>query len=116
MNIDFVELNRKLEKFENRFELCLRATKLARESIKQSLYDEDGGNPTIRVLETVVARLDQGSVPSDRESALSDQEPELSDQESGPSDQDLEVSDQESEVSDQESELSDQESELPDQE
>ena len=66
--MDFMELNRKLEKFENRFELCLRAAKLARKLSKESPYDdEDKKDHTIRILEKVVADLDKESEPSDQE-------------------------------------------------
>ena len=67
MDMDFVELNRKLEKFENRFELSLKAAKLARRLMKKSLYEEDGRDLTTRVLETVVAELEQESEPSNQE-------------------------------------------------
>ena len=63
--MDFVELNRKLEEFDNRFGLCVRAGKLARKALTESLHDETRRNPAIETLEKMVS--------------VSGGEPELSD-------------------------------------
>ena len=61
--MNLVELNRRLEKTDNRFELCIRAARLARKARKLSMGTEGARNPAIEVLEDLAARLGDGPQP-----------------------------------------------------
>lgn len=61
--MDLVELNRKLQKTNNRFELCIRAGRLARRARKLTLGMQESKNPATEALEELAARLWEGPQP-----------------------------------------------------
>ena len=66
--MNFVELTRQLEKFDNRFEVCLKAARLARKARADLLHDEARRSPIVEVLETMVAGRDEESGATDEQS------------------------------------------------
>jgi len=66
--MDFVELTRQLEKFDNRFEVCVKAARLARKARADLLHDETRRSPIVEVLETMIAARDEESEATDERS------------------------------------------------